>query len=390
MKQRNRVALLALVMGLLPVAANAVDLRSQYRLEVVRNMAGQVISSNSSSYADLVSINNKGHIAGNLVNNGTYAGAFWASENSDGKWNVVNLPFLDARGGNYNRVNALNDNDQMVGYSTEWASSSNSKQHAAEWSLLSDGHFLTTSLHQGNFQNTSTASDINNLGQAIGSSFPPGVLSPTMLTAGFNPTPTNPVPTEGWAIANNDMYAGLTKIGGSSRGFIVDHNGIHTDIGIFGKAATAINDNGLATFFDSIDYNNNHVAYDLRSAAVLKAGVEGAITHAMGSNASSSIVGQSFVNNRGHAFLTQNEETWDLDQIFSTGAGQPGWSHLEAATDINDRGVIIGTGTYLDTNHRTIDKAIFVLTPVPEPQTYAMLLAGLAVVGWRARSRRRG
>lgn len=28
--------------------------------------------------------------------------------------------------------------------------------------------------------------------------------------------------------------------------------------------------------------------------------------------------------------------------------------------------------------------------PVPEPQTYAMLLAGLAVVGWRARSRRRG
>jgi hypothetical protein len=53
---------------------------------------------------------------------------------------------------------------------------------------------------------------------------------------------------------------------------------------------------------------------------------------------------------------------------------------LAEATGINDRGQIITNAS---------DGHSYLLTPVPEPETYAMFLAGLGVMGFIARRRHR-
>lgn len=49
---------------------------------------------------------------------------------------------------------------------------------------------------------------------------------------------------------------------------------------------------------------------------------------------------------------------------------------LSDATDINDRGQIIANAS---------DGRAYLLFPVPEPEAYAMLLAGLGLMGFMAR-----
>lgn len=63
----------------------------------------------------------------------------------------------------------------------------------------------------------------------------------------------------------------------------------------------------------------------------------------------------------------------DLNSLIDPLSGT-GWSLLEA-TDINDAGQIVGTGLY-----GGLTRA-FLLTPVPEPESWAMLLVGLGVIG---------
>lgn len=55
-----------------------------------------------------------------------------------------------------------------------------------------------------------------------------------------------------------------------------------------------------------------------------------------------------------------------------------GWSNI-TVSNINNLGQISGTGT-IDGTTRA-----FLLTPIPEPETYAMLMSGLGVIGFGAR-----
>jgi hypothetical protein len=57
-----------------------------------------------------------------------------------------------------------------------------------------------------------------------------------------------------------------------------------------------------------------------------------------------------------------------------------GWSNIRVAA-INDLGQIAGTG-----NHNGIRRP-FLLSPVPEPETYVMMLTGLCVLGFIHRRR---
>ena len=59
-----------------------------------------------------------------------------------------------------------------------------------------------------------------------------------------------------------------------------------------------------------------------------------------------------------------------------------GWQ-IEDARDINDAGQIAAFGCNVSTCHALL------LTPVPEPQTWAMLVAGLGFVGLRRRKEQR-
>jgi probable HAF family extracellular repeat protein len=91
-------------------------------------------------------------------------------------------------------------------------------------------------------------------------------------------------------------------------------------------------------------------------------------------NASSMVVGWSrndFGGDDGSsAFLWQNGQMLDLNLLISPNSG---W-HLTAAKDINDAGQIVGYGT-LDGQQES-----FLLTPIPEPSSFALICLGLAAL----------
>jgi probable HAF family extracellular repeat protein len=86
------------------------------------------------------------------------------------------------------------------------------------------------------------------------------------------------------------------------------------------------------------------------------------------------------------AFLYSDGVMIDLSLLEPVVAA--GWTNLEASA-INDNGQIAGKGILHGTTQA------FLLSPFPipvvtEPETYAMLLAGLGLLGSAARWRRRG
>lgn len=79
-----------------------------------------------------------------------------------------------------------------------------------------------------------------------------------------------------------------------------------------------------------------------------------------------------------NAYLWRNGEAVDLNSLIA--GNSTGW-YLSGARDINDRGQIVGTGIF---NGET---RAYIATPVPEADTWALMLAGLGMVGWRLRRR---
>jgi hypothetical protein len=79
---------------------------------------------------------------------------------------------------------------------------------------------------------------------------------------------------------------------------------------------------------------------------------------------------------------TQSGSGWTqtyLNDLLPSGSS---WSTLSEASDVNEKGQIIGLGSYSGAAH------VFLLTPAgPEPGTWAMLLTGLGLLGVAARRR---
>lgn len=76
-----------------------------------------------------------------------------------------------------------------------------------------------------------------------------------------------------------------------------------------------------------------------------------------------------------HAYFTGPNVQGIFDLDHEQDILDAGWSNIRLAA-INDLGQIAGTG-----NHNGIRRP-FLLTPVPEPETYALMLAGLSVLGF--------
>lgn len=102
----------------------------------------------------------------------------------------------------------------------------------------------------------------------------------------------------------------------------------------------------------------------------------GTFSRASSVNDSNLVVGMATVpdaNQSAHAFMFDGHVMTDLSLLPEVTAA--GWSELTYANDINNAGQIVGYGFINGEQHG------YLLTPVPEPSTYVMLLAGIGVIG---------
>lgn len=313
-------------------------------------------------------------------------------------------------------ANAINEINQVVG---------SSAGHATLWS----GSTATDLGTWGGM--TSEATDINNSSQIVGNSY--GNSSRWGWGVGTTGSFGN-------GVANSINDAG-DMVGVSFPAHAVSYHGTlwkestATDLGTLGgpsSNARAINDSGVVVGDARTVYSGSHAvvwngstamdldklsyysyASDINNAgqivglsqdticcdygqvglvrAMLWSGTTATVLDSLGGNSSvanaintfGQIVGNSNAvgNASRHATLWNGTTATDLNSFLDPSMVAAGWV-LTEAHDINDKGWIVGTALNATGSHA------FLLAPVPEPETYAMLLAGLGLMGVLARRRK--
>lgn len=341
-------------------------------------------------------INNVGQVVG------YYQGTYGQMAYIVGPDGAVGDTPLGTIGGNSSIAFAINDSGQVTG------SANNDILHAY---ITGPNGVGTKDLGTiGGF--SSGGYGINNSGQVVGYSYLGG---PRSNHHAFITGPNGEGMTDLGTLGGRDSFAygindtgqvvGASDTDGPSfstpHAFITDSNGEGmTDLGTLGgrgSVAHAINNSGQVVGASDITGNTESHAFITgpNGKGMIDLGTFGGINSvAVDINNSGQAVGYTlptFV----HAFLYSNGDMIDLSKLEEVVAA--GWTDLYTAEGINDYGQIVGVGLL----HGKLE--VYVLSPfsippypvttvivssIPEPETYTMLLAGLGLLGFMAHRRK--
>lgn len=172
----------------------------------------------------------------------------------------------------------------------------------------------------------------------------------------------------------------------SSHAFVTTANGLR-DLGTFieggagSSSAVGINNAGAIVGTASSMFGERAFITDAAGGPLVSLGGLGTSSTAADINDAGQVVGWFALAEGGRrGFLWQGGTMVDINTL--EGIAGTGWT-LEGATAINERGQIVGIGTF---NGGT---RVFLLTPVPEPSTWALTFIGLGIAGTVARGRRK-
>ncbi|MXS77024.1 hypothetical protein ABF87_03430 [Nitrosomonas sp. JL21] len=276
-------------------------------------------------------------------------------------------------------ANDLNDAGQVVGFTSDLAG----KTAAIRWE-----NGITTPLPSMNAFYANPLS-VNTSGEIVGI-IGPDDSSRFLAHWDKNLTPTLQGSSGGdYAINDSGQIAGSFEFSPGNFQAGISLNGNLTAIGTLGASSDTpldINDQGMVVGF-GVTPSNNMRAFlydgDTLSALRMIPGIGGQ-TFANAINELGQVVGSSVAAGGAfeHATLWNGYQVFDLNDFLDESSKNAGWV-LTDALDINDQGWIVGEAenTISGEKHAFLFSSDHPIPPVPESQTYLMLLAGLALLG---------
>jgi probable HAF family extracellular repeat protein len=232
-------------------------------------------------------------------------------------------------------------------------------------------------------------SEVNEAGHVIGNSSAGGFFYDGRSSRLLIPNPPGGSSVNATSLNDRDQVSGFILFGDeTSRSFLVSGNNVSflPTLGGNLSSASSINNAGQVVGASSTP-DGNQMPFLYENGTIRNLGsLGGDFGAAVDINDRGWIVGQgTYEGSLGEAagFLYRDNTMYDLNRLVS-GAMQAQWI-IRAGLDINDRGQIL-----VEAVRRGNDDAgrfSLLLSPVPEMPVYALLAAGLGVVGTAARRR---
>lgn len=331
---------------------------TNYQFQLLDGLGG------NNSYAR--DINNSGKVVG-------YSDTFSQTQHAT-LWTNFQASDLGTIGGANSHANAINNNDMIVG----WSENVSNDVRGVRWSQSSN------TLDLGSLNNTgSRNNNLNNLGIAVGNDGRDAVIYSSIGTKSYVPNSNGPY-SNAMAINDKQQIVGAF-IDYSKTAYIAAlwSNNTFTNLGTLG---------GNGSWAYDINENNQIAGWARRSDEYVHATIwngsqikdlgtlGGNFSFAYGINDLGQVVGLSTKVGvfDTYATLWDGNSIINLNDYLDSSYIQAGWK-LTEAREINDLGWIVGNAFNSKLN---INKGfVLSVSPVPEPDTYAMLIAGLGLIG---------